>query len=258
MHKGRVTKPRTKTGKGVKFPFIFEKNGRTGRVKKWDGKFGTYFIFAGKAKRNSFGTFEAAIDYLDREFGKLDTDRANALSLNPLNGDVRNYAELEQLLRQEGGGATLREAVSFYLAHHKNKRFELRTVEKCAESFVASQRANNISPIQITTLEKHFRRFKKDFGTRRIHEITSLQISVWLATRKDEKTGEFWSAKTRISNLGSLVSLALYAHDTLKAIPDLGKTEFQKVRKPKKDDRGEVEIYTPDEMRNLLLAAHHV
>jgi hypothetical protein len=41
----------------------------------------------------------------------------------------------------------------------------------------------------------------------------------------------------------------------LKAIPDIGKTEFQKVRRPKKEDRGEVEIYELKEINNLLLAA---
>lgn len=64
-----------------------------------------------------------------------------------------------------------------------------------------------------------------------------------------------WSAKTRTNVLGSLVSLSLFARDALKAIPDIGKTEFQKVRRPKRDERGEVEIYTPAEMEKLLLAA---
>jgi integrase len=128
-------------------------------------------------------------------------------------------------------------------------------VEKCVEKFIASQRANNISPIQIKTLEKHFRRFKKEFGNRRIDSITALEISDWLSTRRDEATGELWSVKTRTSNLGSLVSLSLFARDTLQAIPDLGKTEFQKVRKPKKDQRPAVDIYKPNEMLKLLLKA---
>lgn len=256
MHKATVTKPRTKTGKGVVFPFIFEKNGRTGRIKKWgEGKFGTHFRFAGEQMRNSFTSFEKAVQYLEREFNVLDTDRANSLSLNPLNADVRGYAELEQLLRNEGDGATLREAVTYYLAHHRGKKFAPQTAAASAEKFVASQTANGISPIQITTLEKHFRRFNRDFGTQKIDRITALEISDWLAKQKDEKSGRPWSAKTRTSNLGSLVSLSIFARDTLRAIPDVGKTEFQKVKRPKADERGAVEIYTPDEMRTLLVAA---
>jgi hypothetical protein len=238
------------------FPFTFLKNGRFGKVYRLNtGNFGTYFLFAGVPKRNTFKTFEAACLYLDGEFSKLDTDRSNALSQNPLNSDVRNYSELEQLLRREGDGATLREAVTFFLANHKSKRFTPKTVVDCTKMFIVSQRANNVSPSQIQTLEKHYRRFKLEFGSRRIHEITALEIAEWLATRKDEKTGEPWSTKTRTSNLGSLVSLALYAQDTLRAIPDFGKNEFQKVRRPKKDERAEVEIYSATEIKDLLFAA---
>ena len=95
-----MTRPRSKNR--ITFPFTFQQTGRTGRIKKWgDGKFGTYFLFAGSKKRNSFGSFEAAYEFLEREFSKLDTDKANSLSLNPLNQDVRTYAELEDLLRRE-------------------------------------------------------------------------------------------------------------------------------------------------------------
>ncbi len=251
-----MPKPRTKNGKGVHFPHDFQKNGRTGRIQKWaDGKFGTYFRFGGEPKRNSFRTFEAAYEFLEKEFSKLDTDRANALSLNPLNSDVRRYSELEHLLRQEGSGATLNEAVAFFLAHHKGKKFEPMSVGDCADKFIVSQRGNNISPIQIKTLEKHFRRFRKEFETRKVHEVAALELSEWLTSRTDENTGEPWSVKTRTSVRGSLVSLSLFARDTLKAIPDFGQTEFQKVKPPRKDERGEVEIYTPAELETLLLAA---
>ena len=115
-------KPRNKNGGSIKFPFIFQKNGRTGRIKKWgNDKFGTYFVFGGKKYRNSFRTFEKAFEYLDREFLKLDTEKENALSLHPLNNPVQHYSELEQLVRREADGASLREAVTFFLAYRKTK-----------------------------------------------------------------------------------------------------------------------------------------
>ena len=77
-----------------------------------------------------FKTPQAALEYLDAEFSKLDTQRENALSLHPLNGNVKDYAELEQLLRDEGSGASLREAVSYYIAHHKTKRFKAMRVSE--------------------------------------------------------------------------------------------------------------------------------
>jgi hypothetical protein len=238
------------------FPHRVEKNGRTGKIYQLgNGTFKTYFRFGGEPFQNNFRTFAAALTYLESEFLKLDTERANALSQHRLNGDVRSYAELEQLLTQEVPGSTLREAVASFLALHKNKRFEPKTFAECSDTFVKQQKGNNISAIQIKTLEKHFRRFKNEFGTRNIHEITTLEISDWLVTRRDEKTGESWSAKTRTNVLGSLVSLSLFARDILRAIPYIGKTEFQKVRRPKRDERGEVEIYTPKELGKLLLTA---
>ncbi len=249
-----MVKPRTASK--ITFPFAFEKNGRTGKIYKLgNGTFGTRFIFAGKTIRNTHATFENAFQYLDREFSRLDTDRANSLALHPLDGDVKNYAELEQLLRQEGGGASLREAVSYFLANSKNKRFEPQTFSACAASFLESQRANNISGIQIKTLAKHFRRFETEFATRKIHELTALEIGKWLGSRKDETTGEPWSVKTRRSVRGSLVSLSLYAQKILKAIPDNGETEFQNVKNPKADAKAEVEIYTPAQLERLIDAA---
>jgi hypothetical protein len=51
------------------------------------------------------------------------------------------------------------------------------------------------------------------------------------------------------------VSLSLFAQDIVKAIPDAGKTEFQKVRNPKAEEKAEVGIYSPDELDRLLVAA---
>ena len=248
---GSVSKPR------IKFPHVFTKNGRIGKVYYLPstGNFKGYFRFGGEDYQNTFKTFDGAIGYLEREFSKLDTDRANSLALNPLNADVRTYSELEQLLREKGNGATLRDAVSFYLVHHPTKRFHPMTVEKCAEQYIAAQEADNVSPIHITTLKKHFRRFNKSFGSRKIDEITTLEIGDWLRAQKDASDGSLWSVKTRTSNLGSLVGLSLFAQGTLHAIPDIGRTEFQKVKRPRPDSRPEVEIYSATEILTLLLEA---
>jgi len=249
-----VTKPRS--ARRLIFPFAFEKNGRTGKIYKLgNGTFKTHFLFGGEPKQNTFKTFEAAYGYLEREFSALDLRRSDSLALNPLNSDVRTYSELEQLLREQGNGATLREAVTFFLAHQHSRRFKPQTFLESAQTFIEAQRANDVSNIQIKTLQKHFRRFAEDFGSRKIHEITALEVTRWLATRKDKKTHSVWSSKTRRSVRGSLVSLSLFAQNILRAIPDQGKTEFQKVKNPKAANRPAVDIYTPDEFRLLLLRA---
>lgn len=253
VYKG-IMKPRS--ANRFQFPFKFEKNGRTGKIYRLgNGTFKTAFTFAGAPKQNTFKTPQAALEYLEGEFTTLDTQREKSLALHPLNGNAKSYAELEQLLREDGSGASLREAVSFYIAHHKTKHFKAKTVTACAADFVSSQRTNGITDIQIKTLQKHFRRFEKDFGPRKIHEILTQEISDWLGSQVDHKTKELWSIKTRKGVRGSLVSLSIYARDILKAIPSMGDTEFQKVRPPKDQQREAVEIYTPAEFTKLLETA---
>jgi hypothetical protein len=245
------------------FPFVFQSNGRIGRIKLWpSGLYATQFSFAGEQDRNTFKTFEAAWLYLHTEFSRLDTDRANARSQHALNADVRTYSELEQLLRSEGSGATLREAVTYYLANHKKSPFKPRKFSACEAAFREQQKRDGISTGQCEALAKHFRRFsrgsgedKKLFRDRDIDSFTTLEISDWLNRCRDEKTDELWGWKTRTSVRGSLVSLSRYAQETLKAIPLGAKTEFQLVRTPKRPQRQKVEIYKPEELETLLMAA---
>ena len=249
-----MRKPRT--AQGVTFPYAFTKNGRTGKIYRLgSGKFKTYFMFGQEPDHNTHGTFDTALLYLEREFATLDTNRANSLSQNPLRSDVQGYAELEQLLIERGNGASLRDAVNFFLAHSKNRRFEPKTVSDCVAAHLKHQEGNGVTSIQIKTLAKHFRRFERDFGSRKIHEVTTLEVANWLAGCTDRDTGKPWSAKTRKSVRGSLVSLSLFAQDSLKAIPSIGKTEFQLVKNPKAGAKAPVEIYMPDELQKLLLKA---
>jgi hypothetical protein len=242
-----MTKPRTKNGNGVTFPFVFEKNGRKGRIKKWaDDKFGTYFMFAGEKIRNSFKTFEAAFEYLDAEFSKLDADAVNSTVLHPVNHSVKVYAEMEQRLKELGNGASLLEAVNFYVLHHETKQFKPRKVQECIELALEAAKGTSISNQE--TLAVHYRAFAKEFGTREIHRVTAEQILAWLTKR-------YPNPKTQKNVRGSIVQLFKHAHDILKAIPEMVKVEPQKIKTPKTDKQTLVEIYTPDEMEKWLLGA---
>lgn len=195
--------------------------------------------------------------YLDRELKALDHDAANSLALTPLNASVRTYRELETVLRDKADGATLREAVQYYLTHNPKRKFKPLSVADCAAKHIADQRNINNSPAQIETLQKHLKRFCSSFGKRHIHEIESNEVADWLHTCVDSKTGKKWSPKTKNNVLGSVVSLALFSRDHLHAIPDTGgKLEVQKVKRSKLDASKDVEIYTPEEMRTLLEGAY--
>lgn len=249
-----MTKPRS--ANQFRFPYKFERNGRTGKIYKLgNGTFKTAFTFAGLPNQNTFKTPQAAFEYLDTEFSKLDTQRENSTALHPLNGNAKSYAELEELLREQGDGASLREAVQFFLTHNKTKKLDPKTFSECMDLFLKQREADNVSPMSLKTFKKHLKRFAKDFGGRTIHEITTLEISNWLKSRRDEKTKEPWTAMTKTKVRGSLVSLSIYAQKELKAIPDLGDTEFQNVSVPKADEKAAVEIYTPAALKSLFEAA---
>ena len=241
-----------------KFPHTFKRAGRTAQIKKWKGGiFATYFIHGGKEYRNTFTKLERAMLHLDRELKGLDQDAANSIALAPLNGSVRTYRELEQLLRDKADGATLREAVQYFLTHNPKRKFKPMAVADCIIKHLADQKNINNSPSQIETLKKHLNRFSATFGKRHIHEIESREVAEWLHGCKDAKKGKKWSPKTKNNVLGSVVSLALFSRDRLNAIPDTGgKLEFQKVKRSKPDPTKDVEIYTPEEIRILLEGAY--
>lgn len=245
-----------KNVKGVKFPYEVRRNGRIGRIKKWQGgRFGTGFRYGGNYIRNCFTSFAAAREYLDREFSGLDTKAADSIALNPIRNDVKTYSELELLLREKGNGATLREAVEFYLAHAKTKQFTPKSVKECIDLFLAASKENNLSALSLKTYKKHLRQFERCFGQRKIHEVTTLEISNWLKEQITKLSGQKWTANTRTKVRGSLVSLSIFSQKELKAIPDFGETEFQNVKAPKKEERSEVEIYSPEQLSKLLDAA---
>jgi hypothetical protein len=238
------------------FPVKFEKNGRTGKIYKTaNGRFKTHFQFAGKPRQNTFATVEAAVDYLEDEFLRLDTAQDESQTLFPIRAKAKEIFELEQLLAERSDGTSLRDAVRFFLDNSKIKRLQPKTFSECIEPFIQDRKTANATGIHIKTLQKHFRRFEKDFGCCRIHEITSLEITNWLGTRTDEGSGKLWSAKTKRSVRGSLVTLSLFAQEILKAIPENGKTEFQKVRTSKDGVKQPVEIYTPEQLGKLLATA---
>jgi len=244
---------------GIRFPHRFEKNGRIGKVYRTKkGTFQTYFSFAGKEDRNNFATFEAAKKYLSENFDTLDTRVADSSAAYPLKHDRKYYHELETLLHEQTDGATINDAVRFYLLQKPKTKFKPLTVSECKVKFLADKEKENVSGQQIKTLKRHLKRFEKKFGKYLIHDITTEEIKTWLHSQKDEKTNEPWEPKTKRNVLGSLVTFALCAKEQYKAFPNsLETTEFELVKKPKTkaEDEEEVEVYSAEELKQQLAAA---
>ena len=240
----------------IRFPYPFEKNGRIGKIyRAKNGTFPTFFTFAGKEDRNSFSTFEAAKKYLSENFDTLDTRMADSSAAHPLKHDRMYYHDLEALLHAETDGATLRDAVDFYLSQKPKSKFTPLTVTKCKEKFLADKEKENVSYLQMRSLRKHLKRFEATFGTRQIHDITSEEINKWLHSQKGGKPRKEWSSKYKANVMGSLVTFARMAKTVYKAFPSASMlTDFELVKKPRPDPRGEVEIYTAKQLQEHLNA----
>ncbi len=236
-------------GVPLQFPITVEKNGRIGHVSLWkSGVYGTYFRFGGKARRNSFATLEGATAFLESEFTRLDNNQANSTTLHPARHELRVYHELEELLRERSNGATLHDAVDYYLMNHEQNRLKPRSVDECVQKLIEAQEARNLSPGYIETLKKHLRKFRSHFKGD-IHRISPEELEKWLATT-------YPGPKTRKNVRGSLVTLFKYARDTLNAIPP-GNTAPEKFKAPVTDKQKEedVEIYLVEEYQRLLCGA---
>jgi hypothetical protein len=78
---------------------VYEKNGRIGKIYPLKtGAFAIKYYFAGERHQTQRATLDGAIEFLESEFTKLDTNQENSLTLYPIRGKVRDYSELEQLL----------------------------------------------------------------------------------------------------------------------------------------------------------------
>ncbi|MEI8234252.1 MAG: hypothetical protein WCH57_06160 [Verrucomicrobiota bacterium] len=250
------TKPAEKNGKKAALK-VYEFNGRTGKIYPLKtGAFAVKYYYAGERKETQRATYEKAVTFLQEEFTKLDTDQDNTQTLFPTKTKMRDVCELEQLLACEGGGASLRDTVNYYLMNFKSNKIKPATVSVCVKEFLYHrEHTKNVSISQMRNLIKHTSRFEGDFGRRFIHEITCLELTKWLATRTDEREGRgnaLWSTKTKNNNLGSLKSLSIFARDKLKALRQNEKTEFEKVDKTLDDLKPDIAIYTPAELRKLL------
>jgi|GEM_PF-1924834 len=169
--------------KKISFPYPVSKNGRSGKVYKTKtGTFKTHYIFAHKTYQNTFSSLENALEHLETEFNKLDDDASNASSQYPLTRSRKDYWELEQRLKMESDGASIWQAVDFFLTFHKKKSLKPKTVREVIEEFLASSNGSGTTKLQIRTLKRHLGHFEKSFGSRKIHTLEMQEISKWLVT----------------------------------------------------------------------------
>ena len=165
-------------------------------------------------------------------------------ALSPVNVKLDSAAvEYVSAIRNLPEGTTLKDSVDFYRRRHV--ALELRTVRQVADEMLAAKRAAKMSEIHIKDLECRLNRFARDFQVN-IGDVSGRMIQTWL-------DGINLSGRTKQNYLRHIAALIRFAIKW-KYLPKDVLDEIDAVETPKQD-ASEVEIFTPDEMREILLAA---
>jgi integrase len=185
---------------------------------------------------------DAELEMSDRD--RLVYFRANesvaALGI-PLDVAASDYAAAVKNLPP---GATLKEAVDFFRARNC-ATLETRTVQQVANEFLTVKRAAKWSEAHLADLESRLNRIGSDFQIN-IGGVSGVMIQVWL----DNLNVRGRTKKNYLRVIGALFRFAI----SRKYLPKDAADEIKAVQPPR-NDTGEIEIFTPAEIREVLAAA---
>ncbi|NBV24630.1 MAG: site-specific integrase [Proteobacteria bacterium] len=159
----------------------------------------------------------------------------------PLNLAVREYTSaIEQL----PDGITLKEAVDFFRRRNSSSA-QKRTVRQVADEMLAAKRTAKLSEVHLKDLECRLNRFADAFQMN-IAGVSSSMIQAWLDAMKG-------SGRTKVNYLRVVSSLFRFAVKR-KYLPKDAIEEIEAVEQVK-EGGGEIEIFAPEEMQEILNAA---
>ncbi len=156
----------------------------------------------------------------------------------PLNIAVQEYVSA---LKQLPHGSTLKEAVDFFRKRNPAS-LEKRTVRQVADELIAAKRAAKLSQVYLWDLEVRLKRFSNAFQMN-IGNVTGTMLQTWL----DNMEG---SGRTKRNYLAVVAALFRFAIRR-KYLPKDALDETNAVQQAK-EDNGEIEIFTPAELQELL------
>jgi integrase len=165
-------------------------------------------------------------------------------NLRPLNVPL-NIAVLEYVsaAKQLPPGSTLKEAVDFFRKRNPAS-LEKRTVRQVADEMLAAKRAANLSTVHLKDLESRLNRIAGAFQMN-IGCVSGTMLQTWL----DNMEG---SGRTKRNYLAVVAALFRFAIRR-KYLPKDAMEEVEAVQQAK-EDNGEIEIFTPAEMQQILTA----
>jgi integrase len=177
------------------------------------------------------------------------TDRAIYIQaigqLRPFNVPL-NLAVLEYVsaVKHLPDGATLKEAVDFFRRRNPAS-LQKRTVRQVVDEMLAAKRAAKLSEVHLKDLECRLNRFAGAFQMN-ISGVSGTMLQTWL----DSLKGSGRTKRNYLHVVGALFRFAIKR----KSLPKDAIEEIEAVQQPK-EDSGEIEIFTPFEMREILTAA---
>jgi integrase len=165
--------------------------------------------------------------------------------LRPLNVPL-NLAVLEYVaaVKRLPEGATLKEAVDFF--HRRNPAaLEKRTVRQVVDEMLAAKRAAKLSEVHLKDLDSRLNRFAGAFEMN-IGGVSGTMLQAWL-------DGMRAGGRTKRNYLAVIAALFRFCIKR-RYLPKEAVEEIEAVQQ-QKEDSGEIEIFTPGEMRDILTAA---
>ena len=148
--------------------------------------------------------------------------------------------------RRTAGDIPLSDAVRFYAAN-RSALTAVRTVAQVTEEFVESRRISGVSDVYVRNCETHLARFNQ-FASGNITELTAADINRFL--RGLDGMGPV----TRIAIRTTVVTMFRFAKKQGYLHPDR-KTAAEQSESFKVPET-EIQIFSPEEMERMLLAAH--
>lgn len=154
---------------------------------------------------------------------------------------ARDYAAI---VKDLPSGVTLKDILECY-RRRNGMALEKRTVRQAVDELYMAKRGANVSKVYLSDLQSRLTRFANDFQMP-VTDVTGKMIQGWLDAMD-------LSGRTKQNYLAFVQTLFRFAIRR-KYLPKDALDEIEAVERPKKD-AGEVEIFTPDEMREILSVA---
>ena len=203
-------------------------------VWKWRVTLGKKVTGTGK-QRKLFDTYNDAKDFAESATAARKEKGREALLLNP--AQMREALECIAKLREVG--ASLTDAKTFYLKHHRPGHLT-RTFAQVAAELLRVKRKNKRRRSTIKAYAGCYRRFNADHLKTPINRITQRNIESWL----DDRDMGPQTRRNYLRDLGVLWNFAVKKGY-------LAECEPEKIEKPTLDDRP-TDILTPDQAKALL------